>query len=190
MKTKSLIAVLALASVSIISCQKVDVNPIENVNQPAIKETPDGNKANFANYCQPTEAKLLSDLNENVGSVVVTNDMSNIYITYNSTDEWTLSQTHLYVGDIALMPVGLDGTPDLANFPYTGSHNDVKTYTFQVPVSLIQPGTCGSIVAHTIVQKTDDVSNQTELRSAFGKVVQVKTNGIPGFSFVYCSCMP
>ncbi|MEO6540160.1 MAG: hypothetical protein ABIN74_04175, partial [Ferruginibacter sp.] len=49
--------------------------------------------------CFPEEVTLVAGQTMNAGSITVTNDADNIYVTYATTNGWKLTETHLYVGD-------------------------------------------------------------------------------------------
>jgi hypothetical protein len=68
----------------------------------------------------------------NVGTVTVSNDEDNLYVTYQTTGDWYLKETHLYVLDYApteRLPPGLAPYKDENVPPYPTSH------TFVVPLS-------------------------------------------------------
>ena len=104
----------------------------------------------------------------NAGSITVTNDSAFIYVTYNIANGYVLTQSHLFVGPVALIPTNHPGNPMPGQFPYATNHNNVTSFTYQVPVSLIGNNTCGAIAAHGIVQKFDSAGHVVESQSIWG----------------------
>jgi hypothetical protein len=84
-----------------------------------------------------------------VGNVTVSNDAQFLYVNYQTTGDWALSQLDLAV---ATSPGGIpqgSGGPDVASFPYRSQFNPaVTTYTFAVPLGSFTIGTQLAVVAH------------------------------------------
>lgn len=145
------------------------------------RETPGG--------CTPTEVTLIAGQTIDAGTISVTNDSVNIYVTYTTTNGWVLTQTHLYVGDCALIPVNNPGNPLPGQFPYTSAHNNVTTYTYTVPLSRIPAGSCGCIAAHSVVKKYNSSNQVIDTQTGWGNGVRINlTGGNWGMKFDYCSC--
>ena len=88
-----------------------------------------------------------------VGEVIIwTNDPDFLYITYETTDDWYITETHLHVAD------SLDGIPQTKKFNPIPGHFDYKTdhappvqeYTYTIPWTW-NPGTTLYIAAHAVV---------------------------------------
>lgn len=187
MKIKLLSIALTACIFAISSCQKTELLPAEKLNQPAIqlKKSLSG----FAADCIPTQAILLSEASTVVGSITVSNaDKDNIYVTYTCDNSWALAKTALYAGDCELIPIGVDGTPDLDNYPNITTHSNFETsYTYIIPVSNIPRGTCGCISAHAMLVNT---AGTNEVLSAWGVIKTIVSDGSEksSYSFNYCSC--
>ena len=104
----------------------------------------------------------------NAGTITITNDSAFIYVTYNMVNGYTLTQTHLFVGPVALIPTNHPGNPQPGQFPYATNHNNVTSFTYKVPVSLIGNNTCGAIAAHGTVQKLDASGHVVDSQSIWG----------------------
>ena len=127
----------------------------------------------------------------NAGTVTVTNDDAFIYVTYTTANGWMLTQTHLYVGACALIPVNGPGNPMPGQFPYSGTHNNITTYTYQVPISQIPAGGCGCIAAHAVVVKLNSSGQVINQQTGWGQGIRINPNGGNwGMKFEYCSCIP
>lgn len=141
--------------------------------------------------CVATIVTLIAGQTINSGTVTVTNDSNFIYVTYTTTNGWVLAQTHLYVGDCALIPVNNPGNPIPGQFPYASAHNNVTTYTYQIPLSQIPSGSCGCIAAHAVVKKYNSSNQQIGQETAWGNGTRINLSGGNwGMKFDYCSCTP
>lgn len=72
-----------------------------------------------------------------VGTVTVTNDADNLYVTYALTyPDATFGTLHLWAGNnLANMPATGQGAPIPGQFPYQHDATGLTTYTFVVPLS-------------------------------------------------------
>jgi len=90
----------------------------------------------------------------NAGTLVVSNDGTNLYVTYNTTG--VFGTLHLWVGtNLGNMPATTNGTPIPGQFPYSVDASAVTTYQFVIPLSsIVGADICGGnvyIVAHAEV---------------------------------------
>ncbi|NUN69196.1 MAG: carboxypeptidase regulatory-like domain-containing protein [Bacteroidetes bacterium] len=84
----------------------------------------------------------------NAGTVTVTEDANNLYVTYATTGSWKLTETHL---DIATTKYTKRGSP--GQYDYKATHtNGVTSYTYTVPKTWA-PGTSVHFLAHAVVGK-------------------------------------
>lgn len=87
----------------------------------------------------------------NVGNITVTNDASNIYVTYTLTNGGTFGTLHLWIGtDLATVPSTPNGTPIPGQFPYSFNASGLSTYTFTVPFQVLCEASV-YVVAHAEV---------------------------------------
>ncbi len=202
---KLLLPALFFAVLFTASCKKADqAAPVQQTTattpqgqQYVILAEGDGNKEIVLGRegepgdCVATEVTLIAGQTINSGTVSVTNDGENIYVTYTTTNGWVLAATHLYVGDCALIPTNNPGNPIPGQFPYTGTHANVTSYTYTVPLSQIPPGTCGCIAAHAVVKQYNGSNQQVGQETAWGNGVRINLSGGNwGMKFDYCSCVP
>lgn len=97
-----------------------------------------------------------------VGNVMVTNDSTNLYVTYNTTGGWELEETHLYVGPLSGLPTNNANTPIPGQFPYSETHaSGTTSYTYTIPLSSLNDP-CYIIATHASVSKTDGNGNQQQ----------------------------
>ena len=99
---------------------------------------------------------LWAGQNIDVGTVTYgIDDNANFYATYDcSASGWLISETHMFAGDKAGMPLNKPGAPKIGLFPYSGNHDPwISNYTYTVPLTQLPP--CESpgfvVAAHCIV---------------------------------------
>ncbi len=185
MKTRLVLVAMAISVFAISSCQKTDVTPLKKLDQTASDAR--NIRAGFSGDCIPMQALLITDESSNAGYMSVANSGDGfINVTYNCDSGWTLIRTDLYVGDCDLIPIALDGTPDIDNYPNITKHQNETSFTYQVPVSLIPVGTTGCISAHATIEKI----GVGQAISAWGINKNITTSGADylSFSFKYWSC--
>lgn len=110
-----------------------------------------------AQACGTTVWDLTEGQTNKVGTVTVSNDATNLYITYALTDPGaTFGTLHLWVGnDLSLLPETSTGNPIPGQFPYAHDGTGLNAYTFTIPFAAINitdlSAVCGTslyIVAH------------------------------------------
>ncbi len=195
---KNLLLVAIAATAIFFSCKKTETIPLTkpadavnhlspNVNSTGINPNRVG--PGDSGLCEATTVTLIAGQSINSGTVTVTNDDANIYVTYSTANGYTLTQTHLYVGNCALIPVNSQGNPVPGQFPYASPHNNITSYTYTVPLSAIPAGSCGCIAAHAVVEKRDANGNLLDSQTAWGNGTRINPRGGNwGMSFSYCSC--
>ena len=199
-KSLHLIAI-AMCMFAITSCNKTAVEKPQTINAAVVQNEPAPPKPQKENVpelglvitgaCEPTSVTLIAGQSMNSGSVTVTNDANFIYVTYSTTNGWVLTQTHLYVGNCALIPVNNPGNPIPGQFPYTGAHSNITSYTYQIPISKIPLGVCGCIAAHAVVKQLNGSGQVIQTQTAWGQGSVINSNGGNwGMKFEYCSCTP
>jgi len=117
----------------------------------------------------------------NAGTLVVSNDETNLYVTYNTTG--TFNTLHLWVGtDLSLVPSNPQGIPVPGQFPYTYNVNGGTSYTFTIPLASIPSfSKCGDLIY--IVAHAEVIINGKN-ETAFGGDIPVNINE-PGRWYYY-----
>lgn len=103
----------------------------------------------ISDTCNSKTYTLLAGKTTNVGNVVVSNDLNFVYVTYNTTGGWELSEVHLYALD---NEPAERLTPGQAPFKSGDLPKGTTTYTFIIPLS--DTLLCGSSIwlqAHAAV---------------------------------------
>ena len=86
-----------------------------------------------------------------IGSTIIANDEENLYVTLETTGNWTLGTTHVHVGlDIDDYPAAANGQPILGSFDYLTVRDvllhdsAVSVDTYEIPLSDLEIGDeCG-----------------------------------------------
>lgn len=156
MNCKNLLMLWTIALL-LLSCEKEDPIVLEQQNQITDNTTQD----NDNDECSE-EFTLYAGQFTDVGSIVITNDDTNIYVTYNTINGWVLNETHLYVGHPDNIPTNNAGNPQIGQFPYNDTHNNATSFTITVPID--ESLDCYAVAAHASVSLIID-----------GEVVQSET---------------
>lgn len=135
---------------------------------------------------EPVTGILYAGQNIEVGTITVSNDEKNLYVTYEVTDDWWLKETHLYVGSRSDFPLNGGDNPVIGKFPYHGDHGLVKSYPFTIPLADLEK--CFIISAHASVVKLDDKDKVIQSETAFGCIDKSETweGSRWGCFFEYC----
>jgi len=108
---------------------------------------------------------LWAGQNINAGSVTVSNDQTNLYVTYSTSGNWMLRKVHLYVGACNTIPTNNAGNPTIGLFPYSQQFSPfVSSYTFTIPLANLTDE-CFCVAAHAELVKI----------GASGGVIQAET---------------
>lgn len=135
----------------------------------------------------PTETAIMAGQNDNVGSMVVWNDATNVYVSYQAIGAYKFKKTHLYVGDCAAIPVNGAGNPRIGLFPYTATHGTtgVSMYTYTIPRSILPAG-CVCIAAHAEIVAFNSSGQQYYSQTGWGNGDQINDGGSWAMKFNYC----
>lgn len=188
MKKQLLVLAIAFTSIIFFSCQKVTPAELDSNSE---KINVDLDKVDYGNgNCPETIVTLFAGQHIDAGTITVTNDAENIYVTYSTANGYLLTQTHLYVGACENVPVNSQGNPVPGQFPYANTHNNITSYTYQVPISTIGLGNCGCIAAHAVVVKLNASGQVIEQQTGWGNGVRINPNGGNwGMKFNFCTCV-
>jgi hypothetical protein len=176
---RSLLAVACLAIAIIASILSLPASAKKRTNETT--GTPGtSNPVEFTtDTCGTTSWDLTAGQTIDVGTVTVSNDANNLYVTYTLDDpdyvNACFGTLHLWVGnDLSLMPATPQGSPIPGQFPYHFTATGLKTYTFQIPFSALNltnaTEACGTklyVVTHAEVDLDCSDSN-TGHETAFG----------------------
>ena len=188
-KNINFILTAACLAFGLYSCQKTSINELTQPNSPLQSKTGKsgiGTGRGSGDECAPTTVSLIAGQNMNAGSVTVTNDLNYVYVTYSTTGNWVLTQTHLYVGNCSLIPVNNSGNPRIGQFPYSSAHANLNTYTYQIPIAVLSG--CGCIAAHAVVKKLNGSGQVIQTETAWGNGTQITPGGSWAMKFSYCLC--
>ena len=122
-KLMYLIVLALILGLVLTGCLLSNVGQVPATEQSGISYSTKGTLTN------PDVFTLYAGQHIDVGNVEVWNDATNLYITYNTTGGWEMTETHLYVGKTD--PTLLTSAP--GQFPYSEEHNPaVIAYTYTI----------------------------------------------------------
>jgi hypothetical protein len=78
----------------------------------------------------PVETAILAGQTTNVGTITVWNDENNVYVHYQTTGDYKLKKTHLFVGACSGIPVNNSGNPRIGQYPYQTTHGTTGVQAF------------------------------------------------------------
>jgi hypothetical protein len=151
----------------------------------------------------PAVTTLYAGQTIDAGTVTVSNDSSNVYVTFSTRNGWQLTETHLAIAStLAGIPQTKSGNPKVGNFPYQRSYNPSVTsdvYVFSLDQLAVSLGfdrfTCGSssfvVAAHAVVVQQDGSGGVTARETGWGA-----GTGFPGgnwatyFGYTVQCCAP
>ena len=78
---------------------------------------------------------LMAGQFDKAGTVCITNDFTNLTVTYQLEGNWQFGEVHLWAGtNTSDMPQNRNGSPKIGQFPYVDSNLDGQTSkTFVIP---------------------------------------------------------
>ncbi len=182
-----ILSLIVLFTILFGSCKKEPLNPTltqkEDIASMASKSSSD------VFHCgEATVANLLAGQNINVGTVTVYNDVSYLYVTYNTTSNWFLNELHLYVGDLSGVPKTKTGNPIPGKFPYAASlASNAHEYTFKIPLSTL--GDCFIVAAHAVVVQRNPDCSVMSTETAWGNGTRFVLQGNWGTYFNVCKAV-
>ncbi len=98
--------------------------------------------------------ELMAGQYTDVGSVTVTDDTDNIYVTFDiDVDGWYITETHVDIQtSTSSFPLTKSGNPQVGKFAYSGEHDYVDSVTYTIPKSSVSGWANGfHVAAHAVV---------------------------------------
>ena len=187
---KKIILIMVLAFM-IVNCTN---EPVSTDIQPEAKQWNSSYLTSKGIYseCDPVSINIMAGQFTNSGTILVENDATNLYVTYNALQNWYFSEMHLYVGPYSNVPAQ-NGNPVPGQFPYKKSFNPlVQTYTFTIPLSSItlDANKCMYIAAHSSMKNiVDGIVIRTETGWA-GDIKFPGKNWATYFNYCLRTCTP
>ena len=129
--------------------------------QPAVRSLLDA-----PNVCGvETTVRLLAGQTLDVGSVTVSNDETNLYVTYTTSGSWSLRETHLAVAtSLTGIPKTLTGAPVPGAFAHNAKHAAGVTefrYTIALADLGVEEADDVTIAAHAVVLNAATGASET-----------------------------
>lgn len=86
-----------------------------------------------------------------VGDVSVGLQENNLLVTFTTTGDWVMDESHVYVGDCGDIPLSGGCNPQFGQFPFSVDHvPPVQYYVYEIPLSSID--SCFCFIAHAAVR--------------------------------------
>ncbi len=173
-----------------ISCSKESIDkrsgPSTGPDQPVTANTSSGSYAESLPCVVPVTTSIMAGQSTNVGNIIVTNDETNVYVTYMTTGNYLVKKTHLYVGACGNIPVNNAGNPRIGQYPYQTQHGTgISSYTYTIPRSAL-PETCVCVSAHAEVVAYNAAGTLVFTQTGWGNGVQINDGGSWAMKFDYC----
>jgi len=173
---------LFAASISLFyACSKSAKEPVASVSTVSASGSSNLDAAYMCGFA--VSAPLTAGQSIDAGSMTIQNDPDNVYVTYNTSGDWKLSEVHLSIDCNTNGDCTQAKSSDLApgKFPYkmvfTAGTADLPTsYTFTIPRSTLGTCSCFCIYPHAVVVRTSGASI-AETQTAWGGYVSQITNG-------------
>jgi hypothetical protein len=129
--------------------------------------------------------RLVAGQNLIVGHVFVTNDGTNLYVTYDAKYllGFCLNETHLHVADLWSDVPQNNGNPTPGQFDYKGEHDCVDTVSYTVPLAGLDVNGDGelTIAAHAVVSNWNENQYPDWEETGWGAVCgNINNNQFPG----------
>ncbi|UCE94106.1 MAG: hypothetical protein JSV73_02150 [Flavobacteriaceae bacterium] len=179
-KKKSIVIGLALLFVSFLSCDSEDqIDSLNSINgssslEKSVNQEPQTilvTKEDIETQScdEPVKFPLMAGQHIEVGAVYVSNDENYVYVRYEITEtEWSLKETHLFIGDLDDAPFTNGGNPQFGQFTYQANHDFVHEFLYTDPIDDDTEEI--SIIAHAVVvQRDGDNTTANETAIAEGQ---------------------
>lgn len=133
MKLRTLL-VTGLVIASFLSCQKENVNPNQELSTSTTVTSPTNSALDYYSCGEKLETPQRTSNNIVMGQTTITNNFSYIEITIQTTGNWILDKTRIYVGTSTGVPLNNNGTPKINDFQYKTTHPwDTQVYKLRIP---------------------------------------------------------
>lgn len=108
------------------------------------------------------------------GVVVISNNYEFIEVKINTTGNWILNKTRIYIGNTSGVPTNTNGTPKISMFPYITTHPwDTESYTLRIPK--------GTLTGNIIVAVEADV---LRVNKTTGAILENRVSWGVGTNFI------
>lgn len=124
---------------------------------------------------------LYAGQNIDAGEVTATVDATHLYVTYETSDGWTLSETHLWVGtSLEDVPQNSQGVPVPGQFPYKmESGLNTTRFMFTIPLATLgfacptSEPTTFYMFAHAAIERVGEETTASETAWSSGDTLDI-----------------
>ena len=121
-----------LSFVIFFSCNSQDIAETEITGDPNFRVI-ENNSRSLSDPCLIKDLIVGQNQNTPGGTVSVATDGVDILITYDVTSDWTITETHMSIGDcVQTIPINGGGNPKVGHFEHGSSHSNVSQVTYLV----------------------------------------------------------
>ncbi len=184
---KIIVGLLLLTPLIFISCQKESTfdNPQKS---PLLKSSIQSENTEDFDYCGETTivSLITNKTNIVIGSVTVGNDENNLYVTYETTDNWWIGLTRQYAGPEDLIPRYPNGYPKVGMFPYVQTYDPyVQNCTAVIPLESLD--SCFEVALFAKVYKIENgVVITTDKSWGTSMSTSIVNGDCTGWHWEYC----
>tara|TARA_R110000737_G_scaffold224336_3_gene239334 strand:+ start:12535 stop:13074 length:540 start_codon:yes stop_codon:yes gene_type:complete len=117
-----------------ISCQKEIPTPSQELAATNKVTTTTESALDYYSCGDKLETPQRTSNNLIAGLTTITNNFAYIEVTIETTGNWILDKTRIYIGTSSGVPLNSNGTPKINDFPYKTSHPwDTQVYKLRIP---------------------------------------------------------
>jgi hypothetical protein len=131
------ILIASITIASFLSCQKENVTPTKEISDSAnvVTTTTTTNSAlDYYNCGDILNTPQRTSNDKIAGQTTISNNSEFFEITIQTTGNWIIDKTRIYLGTSTGVPLNSNGTPKINDFQYKTSHPwDTQVYKLRIP---------------------------------------------------------
>jgi hypothetical protein len=163
MKSKLLYLFIGAFTITMTSCETEYISD-SNARQMA----PVANSAAVNELTPCASSELLAGQRYDAGDIKVYFDALNVYVEYQTSANWHLRKTHLFVGDQRLVPFTRLGAPNYEFFPFNETHPEgAESAIYSIPKASLSK--CFIITAYAEVYRTESNGEIVQIEAAWSE---------------------
>lgn len=165
-------AVILIAAVAFTACDNnlSGISDIDtSVNMKSSKISASAQNSVIAEMCGDASVTTLwAGQHHDAGTLTVSNNGENLYVTFDTSGDWLLKKTHMNVStSLSGVPANRQGVPVPGHFAYSESHDHISSYTYVISLDDLN-GELFTVAAHAEVVKLDEYGTVIRGETAWG----------------------
>ncbi|MBP8157248.1 MAG: hypothetical protein KAX93_02610 [Flavobacterium sp.] len=165
MKSKLRYLFIGAFAMTMTSCETENVS---DSNTTARQMAPTANSAVVNELTPCASSELLAAQRYDAGDIKVYFDAQNVYVEYQTSANWHLRKTHLFVGDQRLVPITRLGAPNYEFFPINETHPEGAESAIY-SISKANLPKCFIITAYAEVYRTESNGEIVQIEAAWSE---------------------